>query len=386
MTSPALNTQYNYPATGNNGKISSQTDVVSGEQMSYVDDSLNRLASATSSQRWSQTFAFDGFGNLTNVAGVNAPGLGVTYNGGTNQQTTDCADANGNIFGLASCAGSNAYTYDIENRLTAPANAGGMRYSYATGNKRVWRGNGSSTDEVAYWNPSGQKLSAYALSSNSGALVGTQVSADYYFGTRLIKNANGWVYQDRLGSIGKFYPFGLERSGTANGTEKFTGYFRDAETGLDYADQRFHMPGLGRFLTTDPSAGSAQSSDPGTWNRYAYVGGDPVNRDDPAGLCWIAGTWYTDGLPPCPNDTSVTVYACPAGTVLDAYGCDPIISYNWEFVQWMSLYLFAYTSWPLEMEVWNADACFVGLYLIENPLTAAVAALSCLNWLVNEIF
>ena len=31
-------------------------------------------------------------------------------------------------------------------------------------------------------------------------------------------------------------------------------------------------------------------SDPGSWNRYAYVGGDPVNRTDPNGLC------STDGL------------------------------------------------------------------------------------------
>jgi len=281
LTSPGLNVQYNYPATGNNGKIGSQTDILSGEQISYVYDSLNRLASATSSQSWSQTFTFDGFGNLTNVAGVNAPGLGVTYNGATNQQTTDCADANGNILGLASCVGSNAYTYDIENRLTAPANAGGMRYSYAPGSKRVWRGNGGTTDEVAYWNPSGQRLSAYALSANSGALVGAQSVANYYFGSRLIKNAKGWVYQDRRSSIGKFYPFGQERpSGTQNGVEKFTGYLRDAETGLDYADQRYEQPGVGRFLTTDPLSSSARANDPGTWNRYAYVVGDPINRID----------------------------------------------------------------------------------------------------------
>jgi hypothetical protein len=54
------------------------------------------------------------------------------------------------------------------------------------------------------------------------------------------------VASDRLGSIGKFYPFGQEKpSATANDTEKFTGYFRDASTGLDYADQRYHQPGMG---------------------------------------------------------------------------------------------------------------------------------------------
>jgi hypothetical protein len=37
------------------------------------------------------------------------------------------------------------------------------------------------------------------------------------------------VVADRQGSIKKFYPYGTERpSATANDTEKFTGYFRDA--------------------------------------------------------------------------------------------------------------------------------------------------------------
>lgn len=124
-----------------------------------------------------------------------------------------------------------------------------------------------------------------------------QVSANYYLGSKLIKNSTGFVYQDRLGSIGKYYPFGVERpSATQNGKEKFTGYLRDAETGLDYADQRFHMPGLGRFLTTDPLSSSAQLNDPGTWNRYAYVGGDPINRTDPTGQDWCDGygTCYDD--------------------------------------------------------------------------------------------
>jgi len=89
---------------------------------------------------------------------------------------------------------------------------------------------------------------------------------------------------DRLGSIGKYYPYGQERpSATTNDTEKFTGYFRDSATGLDYADQRYHQPGMGRFMTADPAASSAQGNDPGSHNRYAYTGGDPVNRVDRTG-------------------------------------------------------------------------------------------------------
>lgn len=59
------------------------------------------------------------------------------------------------------------------------------------------------------------------------------------------------------------------------------------------------MPGWGRFLTPDPGA-SADASNPGSWNRYAYVQGDPVNIVDPFGLegiptgCLIFGQYRPD--------------------------------------------------------------------------------------------
>ena len=102
--------------------------------------------------------------------------------------------------------------------------------------------------------------------------------------------------------VGYFYPYGQEKpSATTNGTEKFTGYFRDAETGLDYAKKRFHNPGTGRFLTPDHSAAGAPNAPTltGNWNQYAYVGADPINRTDPRGLCSIQDN------PPC-YSTDVT--------------------------------------------------------------------------------
>jgi RHS repeat-associated protein len=57
---------------------------------------------------------------------------------------------------------------------------------------------------------------------------------------------------------------------------------------LDYADQRYYASLYGRFATADP-AKSVNPKDPVSWNRYAYVGGDPVSRRDRRGLCWIDG-------------------------------------------------------------------------------------------------
>ena len=64
---------------------------------------------------------------------------------------------------------------------------------------------------------------------------------------------------------------------------KFATYHRD-EDGWDYADQRYYSPGTGTFLTADPYIASGGAGEPGSWNRYAYVGGDPVNKFDPEGL------------------------------------------------------------------------------------------------------
>ena len=142
-----------------------------------------------------------------------------------------------------------------------------------------------TANEVTFWGVTGQKLATYQIQVGTNALQMTQTGTNYYFGSKLIKNAGGYVVADRLGSIGKFYPWGQEKpSATTNGTEKFTGYFRDAETGLDYADQRFHNPGTGRFMTADPYMASGGPADPGSWNRYAYTRGDPVNRVDRTGL------------------------------------------------------------------------------------------------------
>ena len=195
-----------------------------------------------------------------------------------------------------------------------------IRYSYAPGNKRVWRGG----DHGARARANGSDRRGHFLerdraeagdlqltttlgvgppSPSAPAFYATQTACNYYFGGRLIKNGNGnsWVYSDRLGSIGKFYPYGMERpSATTNGTEKFTGYFRDSESGNDYAVNRYMSPGMGRFITPDRGMGGAKSADPGTWNEYAYVGGDPINRVDHKGLLWQGS-----GEDDCVSDASV---------------------------------------------------------------------------------
>jgi RHS repeat-associated protein len=151
-----------------------------------------------------------------------------------------------------------------------------------------------------------------AKEENPPSLPKTRVwGSDHFFPTLTRRSAPpsstldwGWtlcsyeIVVERL--VGKYFPYGQERpSATQDGKEKFATYFRDAETGLDYANNRYHQPGMGRFMTPDPYMASGGPSDPGSWNRYAYTRGDPVNRVDPGGLedenCpYLACTEVTD--------------------------------------------------------------------------------------------
>ena len=290
---------YNYPTSGNNGKIQLQTDAISGETVTYTYDSLNRLATAENqtgfSPSWGQSFTYDGFGNLTGTSVIkgSAPTMAATYDVNNHAGGEDANGNPGYVPAPAQITRASA-VYDVENRMTTVSEGYTllMNYSYAPGNKRIWRGNGGTTDEVTFYSVSGRKLGCYQITFAQGTTGYYYVAPQFfytqtggvnlYFGGKLIKNKNGWVYPDRLGSIGKYYPYGIERpSATTNDTEKFTGYFRDAETGNDYADQRYESPGTGRFLTPDRMSGAP--ADPGSWNKYAYTQGDPIGRVDPTG-------------------------------------------------------------------------------------------------------
>ncbi len=235
------------------------------------------------------------------------PTFSQTYDANNHAGTVDSNGNPASIY-LPQAGSSYAATWDVENRLTSTG-GGTIFYSYAPGNPRVWKGRGTrttqssvgsgscntgqwSTDEVDFWGVNGQKLMTYSLLESPSAyysqcsFTANTPTTNYYFGAKLIKNAGGYVYSDRLGTIGKSYPYGIERpSATTNNTEKFTGYYRDLETGNDYSINRYMSPGFGRFFTPDPSQGAyANPANPGSWNLYAYAKGDPIGRRDPLGL------------------------------------------------------------------------------------------------------
>jgi RHS repeat-associated protein len=89
---------------------------------------------------------------------------------------------------------------------------------------------------------------------------------------------------------------------------KFTGHERDYAGGMGGEDghaiddmhARYDSPSLGRFLSVDPIEGN--SGDPQSWNRYAYVGNNPINLNDPFGLA-PAAAGAAPGNVDCPPGT-----------------------------------------------------------------------------------
>jgi RHS repeat-associated protein len=65
---------------------------------------------------------------------------------------------------------------------------------------------------------------------------------------------------------------------------QFTGKERDAETGLDYFGARYFSGAQGRFTSPDPLMASARTSEPQSWNRYAYAFNNPLKYTDPNGM------------------------------------------------------------------------------------------------------
>ncbi len=66
--------------------------------------------------------------------------------------------------------------------------------------------------------------------------------------------------------------------------QDYTGYEKDDESGLEFAQARYYNPTHGRFTSVDPLTASASMKNPQTFNRYSYVLNSPYKFVDPLGL------------------------------------------------------------------------------------------------------
>ena len=285
-------------------KLLQTIDAASGEQVTYQYDALNRLLHAeTASSAWGETYQYDRFGNLTVKMPTKgyAPALAAMYDASTNRQMGVGYDANGNqLVGM----------WDVENRLVSQTAPDGstVQWFYDPWGKRVGKVSTAydqitqdmdTTYEYTLYGITGQRLATVACVVSRTPIPCNMAWSNVYFNGRVLMSNGSPVGVDRLGSVRggiggwqmKYWPYGEEEGNptTADNQDKFATYYRDWP-GQDYADQRYYDSTKGRFWTPDPG-GSANLSDPGSWNKYAYAGGDPVNFNDPAGAaeCYVGG-------------------------------------------------------------------------------------------------
>jgi RHS repeat-associated protein len=316
----------------NNGNISKQkitvpSTVVNGQtitgftaEQNYVYDSLNRLTSASENltptnqplqNPWKQTYQYDRYGNRqfklaqTTTPNTQTNGLPKVINpeadplnnrlkldqDGDNQSDY-LYDAAGN---MTKDATGKTYSYDAKNKLKEVKNEYGVsvgQYFYDGAGQRVKKITGSYTTIFVY-DASGSLVAEYSTEQPMPNPETSYLTSDNLDSPRVLTDQTGKVTARR-----DFLPFGEELTaneanrkqglGYTYGVDKvkqrFTGYERDGETELDFAQARYYNSKHGRFTSADPLTASGAISHPQTWNRYNYVSNNPLNMVDPTGL------------------------------------------------------------------------------------------------------
>jgi len=122
------------------------------------------------------------------------------------------------------------------------------------------------------------------------------------------------VETDSSGNVVQTYgtdEFGIVDAALTSGTQptpfQYTGEPRDSETGLVYLRARSYDPTVGRFMQADP----LRKSGPGVagWNRYAYVGNNPIRFTDPTGS--MATGVNPEPAPASHGDLTIAQVAAP---------------------------------------------------------------------------
>jgi|GEM_PF-2345810 len=292
---------------GNNGQITAINDgMSSGRSATYGYDALARLTSfstagSVSYPQKTMSWTYDRYGNrLTEV--TNGSTQTVNPSPTTNRLNLTY-DANGNLTN----DGTYGLTWDAENRMVSYA-GGSVTNQYDAIGLRVRRTKQGGSD-VIYVFGGTQPIAEYA----PGAAPSSPSVQYVYLGNQLVASKAASTYtfyeRDHLSIRGVLadaspgspteqgdLPFGENWYGS-NLKWKFTSYERDSDVGDDFAMFRRFQYVYGRFSSPDPVAGSPEN--PQSWNRYAYVVGNPVSYTDPLGqflsVCGVTADCSDEG-------------------------------------------------------------------------------------------
>jgi RHS repeat-associated protein len=347
----------------NNGNVSKQTITVQAvgatpgfEATQYYSyDSLNRIEIATENilpdgqpleLGWRQHFKFDRYGNrnfvTTGATATTTLGTCPTeecnpsISPNTNKITSTgySFDAAGNT---TRDAQDRKFTYDADNKQTKVETLSGQTVTGTVGEywydgdgrrikKRAYDNNVPTEETIFVYDAAGKLIGEYSnqVASSQDAEV-AYLTSDHLGSPRIHTDING-----NVSARHDYYPFGEEVSNSRRTAgigydddtvrKQFTGYERDGESDLHFAQARFFSGGLGRFTTPDEPLLDQSEEDAQSWNLYQYVRNNPLNLIDPSGQ---AAACPQGGCPKeCPDGKSCTLDK--DGNIVDMEDAPPI--------------------------------------------------------------
>lgn len=323
---------YRYDFNGN--RIEQRETNGAGERLTrYRYDAADRLIEVSEPYR-TTTYTLDGVGNRITEKVVDGAGTVLSesilaYN--ERDQLTSrhdpivdthlvqTFDPNGNLETQAVAGTTRTFTYDHRDRLLAFEVTGQppMRFDYDHEGRRIEKAGASQATRYQYdlgslhaeTNVIGNTLARYHFSAQQllvQTIAGTTPRHRAYLLDAL---RNPVVLMTQLGAVdarNRFDVWGrlvsqVNASGETSTTNRdspiaelpnadgqpvgYTGYIKDAETGLYYAKARYYDPATARFTTEDPETG--RDLEPPSLHRYLYAYANPTVFFDPTGRATV---------------------------------------------------------------------------------------------------
>jgi RHS repeat-associated protein len=265
------------------------------QNCTFGHDDLIRVASASCGTIWGQNFAYDAFGNVSKSvqSGSNGTSFQPQYSASTNRMTslpsfTPTYDLDGNL----TKDPQHQYSWNSEGR---PVTIDTVTLTYDALNRMVEQGTGSSYQQIVY-DPLGEKFAlmngqsltkAFAPLPDGGIAAYTSSGLAYYRhpdwlgSSRLASTPARGLYADTA-----YAPFGEQYAQSGTADPSFTGQNQDTASNLFDFLYREQSPIQGRWISPDAAGLRAVSTtNPQSWNRYAYVLNNSLVLIDSLGLC-----------------------------------------------------------------------------------------------------
>ncbi len=323
-----LKLELNYGTNNqNNSSVREQKISFSGLAQPIVQtygyDSLNRLQSAIETNQgnattiWKETFSYDRYGNRSfDELNTTTIQLGCTTgtqnpNGVCNKDVVNPRFKSDNRFddgqtyeydpagNLTKDANGKSFAYDAENHQkgfgTNNSTTNGGQYYYDGQGKRVKTSvpsQSGNVDTIFIYDAFGKLVAEYNNLSPVATPKTNYLTVDHLGTPRIITDGLGAIVSRHdYRAFGEEIIAGVGSRTTGNqysspdiARQQYTGYERDYESGLDYAQARYYNSKQGRFTSVDPLTASATIRNPQTFNRYSYALNSPYKFTDPLGL------------------------------------------------------------------------------------------------------